>query len=138
MITKSTAKEMYLLTDEELRDAAVLPSITKPNPHKSSWSDMHLYLQCQVRQFAVTKWGSLAALGEEVASRDAAKQSKRDKKFQGKLAELRRKTRSSAIKQSLSQAVPRHEHVFSEDATQGGSTVRRCTVCGIPVESEEF
>lgn len=86
MITKTTAREEFLLTDEELADTERLPHMTKPNPHKSTWSDMHLYLLGDVRRFAFGKWGSLEALQEELAQRSVAKRARKERKFKEKLA----------------------------------------------------
>lgn len=86
MITKTTAREEFLLTDEELADKEHLPYMTKPNPHKSTWSDMHLYLLGDVRKFALSKWGSLEALQEELERRSLAKEVRKERKFKEKLA----------------------------------------------------
>ena len=48
LVIKTEARERYLLTEEELSDRTVLPCISRPNPHKSTWSDMQLYLREQV------------------------------------------------------------------------------------------
>jgi DNA-repair protein complementing XP-A cells len=45
LITKTEAKEDYLLTDPELKDTELLPHWSKPNPHKSTWNDMMLYVR---------------------------------------------------------------------------------------------
>lgn len=41
---QSTAKELYLLTDKDLKK---LGSIAKANPHKKDWNAMRLYMQSQ-------------------------------------------------------------------------------------------
>ena len=41
---QSTAKELYLLTDGDLKK---LGSIAKINPHKKEWNAMRLYMQSQ-------------------------------------------------------------------------------------------
>lgn len=86
LITKTTAREEFLLTDEELADGQRLPHMTKPNPHKSTWSDMHLYLLGDVRRFALDKWGSLEALREELEKRALTREAKKERKFREKLA----------------------------------------------------
>lgn len=49
LITKSSAKERYLLNDVDLdiREPK-LNYLLKRNPHNSSWGDMRLYLEAQV------------------------------------------------------------------------------------------
>ena len=86
LITKTTTREEYLLTEEELCDTNVLPFITKPNPYKSSWSDMQLYLTGHVRNFAISKWGSMEALQQELERRVHVKESRTEKKFKDKLS----------------------------------------------------
>ena len=70
----------------ELRDSEKLPNWIKANPHKSTYSNMLLYLRKQVEAFAWSKWGSPEALDAEFVRRDAAKQVQKDKKFKKKLA----------------------------------------------------
>jgi DNA-repair protein complementing XP-A cells len=57
LLTKTEVKEDYLLTDEELRDAARVPFWERPNPHKRTYAHMKLFLREQVEQFAFEKWG---------------------------------------------------------------------------------
>lgn len=81
LIVKTSAKQDFLLTDEELQDSAIFPSIRKPNPHKSTWTDMQLFLSMHVRQFAIEKWGSLAMLQEEINRRSHDKEMRKEKKY---------------------------------------------------------
>ncbi|KAH8851831.1 DNA repair protein complementing XP-A cells like [Schistosoma japonicum] len=66
LITKSTAKERYLLNDIDLdiREPK-LNYLLKRNPHNSSWGDMRLYLEAQIAERALEIWGSEDALEEE-------------------------------------------------------------------------
>lgn len=82
LLTKTEAKEDYLLTDRkqriglfsgrallrifanyvffstlshpaaELKDEELLPHLEKPNPHKATWNNMMLYLRFQVEEYA--------------------------------------------------------------------------------------
>lgn len=79
------AKQDYLLTDEELSDHTVLPCMTKPNPHKATWSEMQLYLSAQVEKFAIEKWGSLEAIQDEIEKRTELKHSKKVQRFNSKV-----------------------------------------------------
>lgn len=85
LITKTTAKELYLLTDEELCDQGALPFILKPNPLNPSWSEMQLYLSMHVDDFAKKKWGSLDALEQEINCREARKGVQQEKRFNKRL-----------------------------------------------------
>jgi DNA-repair protein complementing XP-A cells len=57
LLTKTECKQDYLLTDEELNDTEKMPHQIRKNPHKSTYSNMLLYLRKQVEEFAWMKWG---------------------------------------------------------------------------------
>jgi DNA-repair protein complementing XP-A cells len=139
LITKTTAKETFLLTDEELRDTSLMPFITKPNPHKSHWSSMQLYLKEQVRAFALDKWGSLEAIEEEAQRRADLQQSQKEKKFVTSLQELRRKTKGVKRANSSTTANKAHKHQFTESTDEAtGELVQTCTECSLRIVSEEL
>lgn len=102
LLTKTEAKEDYLLTDPELRDEALLPHLEKPNPHKSHWHPMALYLRYQVEAYAFSdqKWGSAEALDEEFNRRQVETRERKEKKFKSKLNELKKRTRVDAYKRA--------------------------------------
>ena len=50
----------------ELRDTELMPHLLKANPHKATYSNMMLFLRCQVEDFAWKKWGSPEALEDLV------------------------------------------------------------------------
>jgi DNA-repair protein complementing XP-A cells len=52
LLTKTEAQNDYLLTDEELRDSTKMPHWERPNPRKSTYARMKLYVRCQVEAFA--------------------------------------------------------------------------------------
>lgn len=137
LLTKTECKEDYLLTDEELRDEAVMPHLSRPNPHKSTWSDMHLFLREQVEDFAFAKWGSPEALDAEYARREEGKKIRAERKFRQKVHELRRRTRTSTWnkqrKQSGEDGRP-HQHTFIKK----GQGKEVCSECGLAVEVDEF
>ena len=75
----------YLLTESELKDRERLPIWEKPNPHKETWSNMYLFLRCQVEAFAWSKWGSPEALDKEFERREQEKKDKKEKKYKEKM-----------------------------------------------------
>ena len=85
IITKTQARTEYLLTDEELADSTLLPSISRKNPHNPRWADMKLYLRRQVRDFAIKKHGSEDAMKEALANRTEARTDRKSKQFLKKL-----------------------------------------------------
>ncbi|KAJ3287636.1 hypothetical protein HK104_008502 [Borealophlyctis nickersoniae] len=86
LLTKTECRQDYMLTDSELRDSTRLPVWERPNPHKSTYSNMLLYLRKHVEAFAWEKWGSPEALDAEFEKREAEKKERKQKKFKTKLA----------------------------------------------------
>ncbi|KAK9784246.1 putative XPA protein C-terminus-domain-containing protein [Seiridium cardinale] len=164
LLTKTEAKEDYLLTDPELRDEELLPHLSKPNPHKSHWHDMMLFLRCQVEDYAFSdkKWGSAEALDAEFEKRDNEKKKRKEEKFKSKLLDLKKRTRTEAYrrehgklgsgagtgrrkdgdKAKFGDTVPntgRHIHEWGREIeNEEGMTVKTCTTCGMEVEELEF
>ncbi|TDZ22572.1 DNA repair protein RAD14 [Colletotrichum orbiculare MAFF 240422] len=154
LLTKTECKEDYLLTDEELKDADLLPHLSRPNPHKSHWHDMMLFLRCQVEEYAfTTKWGSAERLDAEFAKREADKKRRKEAKFREKLNDLKRKTRTEAIRRQQAAgaagAGPRkfgdsvgggkHVHDWGRAVENDeGMTVKKCNGCGMEVEELEL
>lgn len=98
LLTKTEAKDDYLLTDPELKDAELLPHLSKPNPHKTHWHDMMLFLRYQVEDYAFnTKWGSPEALDAEFEKREADKKKRKEEKFKSKLKELKKKDTNRSL-----------------------------------------
>ncbi|RYP68973.1 hypothetical protein DL771_006395 [Monosporascus sp. 5C6A] len=100
LLTKTECKEDYLLTDPELRDEELLPHLSRPNPHKSHWHDMMLFLRWQVEEYAFgdKKWGSAEALDAEFERREADKKQRKEAKFREKLLDLKKRTRTDAYR----------------------------------------
>lgn len=153
LLTKTEAKEDYLLTDPELRDHELLPHLEKPNPHRANWNNMQLFLRCQVEEYALSerRWGSGQRLDEEWEKRQKDKKRKKDASFKNKLAELKKRTRVDAYKRGRSGVYngdaqfgdrvgpEKHEHEFGLPLeTAEGATVKKCVECGFEVEELEF
>ena len=142
---------MYLA---ELRDAELLPHLSKPNPHKSHWHDMMLFLRCQVEEYALTtKWGSAEKLDEEYERRETQKRARKETKFKEKLLDLKKKTRTEAFRRQngniagngatkFGDAIRsrgKHVHEWGRVVeNEEGMTVKTCTECGMEVEELEF
>ncbi|KAH8657218.1 XPA protein C-terminus-domain-containing protein [Tricladium varicosporioides] len=151
LLTKTEAKDDYLLTDPELKDDELLPHLSKPNPHKSHWHDMNLFLRYQVEDYAFkTKWGSAEALDAEFEKRELEKKQRKEAKFKSKLKELKKKTRTDAYRRNLKNGnregqfgdiigTGKHEHEWGATVeTADGMTVKTCVECGMEVEELEF
>ncbi|KAL5341223.1 XPA protein C-terminus-domain-containing protein [Aspergillus crustosus] len=153
LLTKTEAREDYLLTDPELRDTELLPHLERPNPHKSTWNNMMLYLRYQVEEYAFSpkKWGSPEALDAEFEKRENEKKRRREAKFKTKLNDLKKRTRVEAYRRNRQGAAGgsfgdeigkggRHVHQWGRSIqdTETGIGTKKCVDCGMEVEELEF
>lgn len=153
LLTKTEARQDYLLTDPELKDAELLPHLERPNPHKSTFHNMMLYLRYQVEDYAFNKkWGSAEALDEEYAKRESEKKRRKEDKFKSKLQELKKKTRVEAYRRNKEAGGAgggnfgdeigrggKHVHVWGRAVeNEEGVGVKTCVECGMDVEELEF
>ncbi|KAI9730598.1 MAG: hypothetical protein M1834_008062 [Cirrosporium novae-zelandiae] len=148
LLTKTEAREDYLLTEPELKDEELLPHLERPNPHKATWNNMMLFLRYQVEEYAFSKkWGSADKLDEEYTRRENEKKRRKEAKFKSKLEDLKKKTRFEAYRRSRKGEATnevgkstRHNHQWGravEDA-ETGMSVKTCIECGMEVEELEF
>ncbi|KAL3474733.1 XPA protein C-terminus-domain-containing protein [Aspergillus californicus] len=153
LLTKTEAREDYLLTDPELRDEELLPHLERPNPHKSTWNNMMLYLRYQVEEYAFSdkKWGSPEALDAEFEKRETEKKRRREVKFKSKLDDLKKRTRVEAYRRNRQGAAggsfgdhigrsARHVHEWGRAIVdqETGIGTKKCVDCGMEVEELEF
>ncbi|KAL8792063.1 MAG: hypothetical protein Q9195_005318 [Heterodermia aff. obscurata] len=151
LLTKTEAKEDYLLTDPELKDEELLPHLERPNPHKATFHNMRLYLRYQVEEYAFSKkWGSAEALDEEFTKREGEKKRKKEEKFKSKLQELKKRTRTETYRREragggggeFGDAIDRsgkHTHVWGRAVENAdGTGVKSCVECGMELEELEL
>lgn len=156
LLTKTEARDDYLLTDPELKDEDLLPHLERPNPHKTNWNNMQLFLRLQVETYAFSaaKWGSPEALDEEYEKRQKIAKSRKEKKFNKKLEDLKKKTRIEAYKRAkfgdggvqaqfgdkIKFMGDKHVHEWGRSVLdpETGMTKKRCEECGMEVEELEF
>ncbi|KAK0612789.1 XPA protein C-terminus-domain-containing protein, partial [Bombardia bombarda] len=162
LLTKTECREDYLLTEPELKDPELLPHLSKPNPHKSHWHDMMLFLRYQVEEYAFKqKWGSVEALDAEFEKRETEKKRRKEAKFKEKLLDLKRKTRTDTFRRNTGKAgggggingggggkatkfgdtvnmSGKHTHEWGRTVENAeGLTVKTCLACGMEVEELE-
>ncbi|KAF1957343.1 DNA repair protein, partial [Byssothecium circinans] len=153
LLTKTEAREDYLLTDPELKDEDLLPHLERPNPHKQSFHAMQLFLRLQVEAYAFSdkKWGSAANLDAEYEKRQKVSKEKKEKKFSKKLDDLKKRTRMEAYKRArmgdgqaefgmkIKSAGDRHVHEWGRSVVDRstGMARKRCEECGMEVEEFE-
>lgn len=136
LLTKTEAKEDYLLTEPEIADKDLLKRIEKPNPH--GYSNMQLFVRFQVEEFAWKKWGGPEQLDQEWERRELNKAKRKEKKYQDQLREMRKRTRAEEYTRKLRDGKSlgeKHEHDWSAPVTIDKNTIkRRCIDCGIETE----
>jgi DNA-repair protein complementing XP-A cells len=104
----------------------------RPNPHKTTFNNMMLYLRYQVEEFAFKKWGGPEGLDAEYERRVVTKKERKDKKFLAKLKEMRRTTRANIHNSGKER---QHIHEWSAGIkASNGMVRRRCAVCGLTTE----
>lgn len=159
LLTKTECRDDYLITDPELRDPELLPHLSKPNPHKAHWHDMMLFLRYQVEEYAFNqKWGSAEALDAEFERRETDKKRRKEAKFKEKLMDLKRKTRTDAVRRNNARngdggggrggtakfgdsvgGGGKHVHDWGRTVENAeGMTVKTCLSCGMEVEELEL
>ncbi|KAF9126713.1 hypothetical protein BGW39_006430 [Mortierella sp. 14UC] len=141
LLTKTECRADYLLTEPELRDTDLFSFWERPNPKKSTWNNMMLYLRFQVEEFAFKKWGGPEGLDKEFERRERDKEARKEVKFKKELRDLRNKTRTSVWQDKRMQQRPKvHKHNFGTALVdpESGASVQTCVECGIQVECEEF
>lgn len=67
LISKSNAKNKYLVTDSDIRS---LRFVEKPNPTNAKFRDMKLFLIKQIIECALRRYGSLENVEEEKRKRE--------------------------------------------------------------------
>ena len=128
LITKTDAKNEFLLKDAEFDREPVLKFILRKNPHNQRWGDMKLYLRMQIEKKALDVWGSEEALEEEHEKREERRDQAKVKKFNKKLKALKMQVRGSLYKK-VDISVHEHEYgeeVYDEDEDQYSRTCKTC------------
>ncbi|VDM32754.1 unnamed protein product [Hydatigera taeniaeformis] len=137
LITRSTAKERYLLTDVDL-DVREPPlrRIYKKNPRNSSWGDMQLFLEAQVAARSLEIWSSEEKVEAERTSRVVKRERTKLRGFQKRVKELRIQVRSSLYSKK---SVP-HEHTFGPEVydEKTDTYLKSCTSCGCTMSFEKM
>ena len=151
VITKSKAKDEYLLTDRHLaKERGGLGCMTVPNPRDNRYGDMRLYLRAQVEQLALQLWGSDEALFDEKERRvqerlQKAEQKKRKASKPGHGGDRNqaaaKRQAAQAAKHRAHVASVAHTHSFSPDEVydeESDTWTKTCTECGFEVQYERL
>lgn len=121
-ITKTRCIQEYLLTVDELKHFSYL---SRPNPHKGTWNDMQLFLEDQIKEFAMEKYDSLEAIEKIKKDRERQRKTRKLENVKKRVKELKRKTFLNIRKE-------KHIHKFEN---RDNKTVCEC---GMEIEEEEI
>jgi len=136
LVTKSTAKEDYLLSDGNLMK---LSFIERKNPRDPRFNKMKLFLLRDVQQVAVTKHGSLGAIEPE-------RERRHEESLQRKEARILKKVRKSEMESRPIPAKIRrigqyHDHHFPQGREaydeDVGVWLQSCE-CGVTIAFDKF
>lgn len=137
LITKTEAKEQFLLKDCDLdKREPPLKFILKKNPHHSR-GEMKLYLKSQIVERSLGVWGGEDGLEEARQGRAEKREEQKQKKFDKKVKELRRAVRTSTWKKDTN----RHKHEFEEEEEYNEETdewTKTCKTCGYQLTYEKM
>mmetsp|Transcript_34712 Transcript_34712/g.79174 ORF Transcript_34712/g.79174 Transcript_34712/m.79174 type:complete len:223 (+) Transcript_34712:3-671(+) len=129
-MTKTEAKETFLLTDADLDPGrGGLAFVVRSNPRKERWNQMKLYLRQQVEQKSHERFGGPDGLEAEIRHRVMEQYARKRKKLEGKLP--KKKTRTAGIK-PRAKSPERHTHRWGEEVQVGDSDdwTKTCVECG--------
>lgn len=123
-VTKTTAIKEYLLSDYDLKN---LKYISRPNPHKGNWHDMLLYLEDEIINISMNKYGNEDALEKIKLKRTETIKNRKIKKLKIKIRDLKRCTFVKTTENK------KHTHSFI-----GTDKLKTCEICGLTLEQEEI
>eukprot|EP00053_Salpingoeca_punica_P015932 m.148337 g.148337 ORF g.148337 m.148337 type:complete len:393 (-) comp16834_c3_seq27:3099-4277(-) len=139
LVTKTEARDEYLLKDMDLEDPDTgLKYIEKTNPQHPTWGTMKLYLRCQVEKRAEERWGGHDGLDKEILRRFEANKEKKAKQHTKKMQKLRRSTITSTWWHKDTQhthVYPPGEEVHNPETDEWTKT---CSECGFEVVFEKM
>jgi DNA-repair protein complementing XP-A cells len=115
-----------------------MPHLERPNPHKTTYNNMMLYLRYQVEEFAFKKWGGEQGLDKEFERRVALRKEKKDRKFADKLKQMRKRTRTETWNKRLDRVEHRHNWGPEARLPNKGIAIRKCTECAMEIEEIIF
>ncbi|KNC78197.1 hypothetical protein SARC_09367 [Sphaeroforma arctica JP610] len=131
LVTKTTAKKEYLLTDGDLenRDYS-LRFVTMANPGGSHFAPMKLYSRLQVEEISFKRFGGEVGLDLEIEKRQETKIIGQKQKYQKKVQDLKRTTLAKI------HTVERHVHEWGPPKHDAATDMseKKCIECGVSVQ----
>jgi DNA-repair protein complementing XP-A cells len=138
LITRTSAKDKYLLTDYDLdKREPKLKCIEKKNPHNQHWGIMRLYLRCQIQR--LSNEIHQGKTDEKLLEREEKKAENKRKKYEKQVEKLRLDVRTSLQTKRIKTV---HEHIYDEKNIQYDEQTdmhtKTCLECGYQYQYEEM
>jgi DNA-repair protein complementing XP-A cells len=138
LITRTSAKEKYLLTDYDLdKREPILKCIEKKNPHNQRWGIMRLYLRCQIQR--LSEQIHEGKTEEKLLEREEKKAENKRKKYEKKVEQLRLDVRTSLQTKRIKTM---HEHIYDQNNIKYDEETdvftKTCLECGYQYQYEEL
>lgn len=121
-ITKTTCKNDYLISEEELRQ---FKHVDLPNPRKESWNDMQLFLKSQIEEYALERYGTLEKIEELKIQRAKDRKARKLNKVKKNIKKLKKGVVHIDTRK-------KHRHKFVQKGKKG------VCECGMTIEMEEI
>ncbi|KAI3648636.1 hypothetical protein MP228_006490 [Amoeboaphelidium protococcarum] len=113
----------------------------KPNPHRSTYAKMHLFLRCQVEDYVFKHvWKSEEELDAEFERRDELKRKRAESKRKSNLRDMKKRVRTSLLNEqgnnrTAQESSDSRKHIHSWIVQGAG---KRCESCNLSIEEESF
>jgi DNA-repair protein complementing XP-A cells len=138
LITRTQAKEKYLLSDYDLdKRQPILKCIEKKNPHNQRWGVMRLYLRCQLQRLSDEI--HQGKTDEKLIEREDKKAERKRKQYEKQVEQLRLDVRTSLLTKRVKIV---HEHTYDDDKIiydqQTETYTKTCRECGHEYQYEEL
>ncbi|KAI3384094.1 hypothetical protein SNEBB_006447 [Seison nebaliae] len=112
LITKTNAKEIYLLSDSDIeRREPILKFALKPNPHNQNWQSMKLYLRSEIEERALRIWKTFDNITSEKEKRKIRRRHLEKKKQIKKIKRLKVDTLTYLRSKSDNSKKCKHENM---------------------------
>ncbi len=126
LIPKTECKKNYLLSECEIKQ---FKYISRPNPRGGTWSEMKLFKEDEIAEFAYKKYGSNEKLEYEKKFRLANAKKKKINKLKQSIKNMKKRT-------FLKKKQEDHKHKF-KTIINGSEELGVCE-CGLEVSLEEI
>eukprot|EP00039_Didymoeca_costata_P012970 m.190051 g.190051 ORF g.190051 m.190051 type:complete len:205 (-) comp15637_c2_seq7:81-695(-) len=137
-ITKTEAKEEYLLKEHHLTGPDGLKFVERKNTRNENWSTIKLYLLCQVEELSFKTYGGEDGLDAELLKLGEEKKKRKIAANEKKIKKLRKETLTANWMSKVLKK--KHEHDMGDEEQISGTDMwqKKCKTCDYKVEFEKM